>query len=129
MVVLVSDGVIDLANGTRAYKVDHCYPQDEPISGKFPPPLFLVPESLGLLTCPHVVYDYLTMCPFEDRYSEPSWDRGTRLARWDKSLPVFDEPSFLQGFILPHARANNMALFGAGFVKDGKLLGKKVILS
>lgn len=129
MVVLVSDGVIDLANGTRAYKVDHCYPQDEPISGKFPPPLFLVPESLGLLTCPHVVYDYLAMCPFEDRYSEPSWDRGIRLARWDKSLPVFDEPSFLQGFILPHARADNMALFGAGFVKDGKLLGKTVILS
>lgn len=67
------------------------------------------------------MYDYLGMCPFEDRYTEPSWDRGIRLARWDKSLPVFDEPSFLEGFLLPHASADNMALFGFGSVTDSKL--------
>lgn len=68
------------------------------------------------------MYDYLGMCPFEDRYTEPrSWDRGIRLARWDKFLPVFDEPSFSEGFVLPHARADNMALFGFGSVTDSKL--------
>ena len=71
------------------------------------------------------------MCPFEDRYTEPrSWDRGIRLARWDRFLPVFDEPSFLEGFVLPHARADNMALFGLGLMMmDSKLFGEKVALS
>ncbi|GAA5990524.1 hypothetical protein JCM10908_003113 [Rhodotorula pacifica] len=89
--VLVADGVHEFGNGTQAYKVDHCYPQDEPLS----------------------VYDYLAICPLDRTQAERAhvqeWKRGLRLQvdqeDTGSAVPVFDEPSFLEGFVLPQARA------------------------
>ncbi|GAA5886590.1 hypothetical protein JCM3774_003308 [Rhodotorula dairenensis] len=89
VVLLVADGIVHLANGTQAYKVDYCYPQNEPLS----------------------LYEYLGMCPLDGQTApenkESKWHRGIRIvARGNELWPVFDGLSFLRGFILPEARAS-----------------------